>query len=296
MEKNSYVNRTYKDALFKKVFKDKQVILDLYNAIRKTDYTDVAAVQVNTIDRVVFLGTENDVSFIIDDILNIYEHQSTQNRNMPIRGLLYLAELYKDYIRENELDIYGNRRVQLPKPIYLVFYNGTEEQPDYEEIYLKDAFKETEVPDSNFLDFKAVMLNINYGHNKELMEQCRPLKEYAIFVDMIRENLDRGMKIQQAAHKTVEKCLEKGILKDILLKEKGEIGDMITICYDEELHRKREAEYHEEIGEERGIKIGEHRGEKRANLKIALWMKQKGMTKEEIKEATELELDEIEKL
>ncbi|MDO4169828.1 MAG: Rpn family recombination-promoting nuclease/putative transposase [Lachnospiraceae bacterium] len=284
MEKNSYVNRTYKDALFKKVFKDKQAILNLYNAIRKTHYTNAEAVHVNTIDRVVFLGMENDVSFIIDDILNIYEHQSTQNRNMPIRGLLYLAELYKDYIRENELDIYGNQRIQLPKPIYLVFYNGTEEQPDYEEIYLKDAFRETELPYSDFLDFKAVMLNINYGHNKELMERCRPLKEYAIFVDMIRKNLDRGMKIQQAAHKTVEKCLKKGILKDILLKEKGEIEDMITICYDEELHKRREAEYHEEVGEHR------------ANLKIALWMKQKGMTKEEIKEATELELDEIEKL
>lgn len=154
------------------------------------------------------------------------------------------------------------------------------------------------------MNIKAVMLNINYGHNKELMERCRPLKDYAIFVDMIRKNLDRGMKIQQAAHKTVEKCLEKGILKDILLKEKGEIEDMITICYDEELHRKREAEYHEEIGERRGIEIGEHRGEKRgigigekrANLKIALWMKQKGMTKEEIREATELELSEIEEL
>ena len=74
MEKTSDVNRTYKDALFKKVFKDQQAILDLYNAIRKTHYTDVEAVHVNTIDRVVFLGMENDVSFIIDDRLNIYEH------------------------------------------------------------------------------------------------------------------------------------------------------------------------------------------------------------------------------
>ena len=101
---------------------------------------------------------------------------------MPIRGLLYLAELYKNYIRGNELDIYGKQRVQLPKPIYVV--------------------------------------NINYGHNKELMERCRPLKEYAIFVDMIRKYLEKGMGIQQAAHKTVEQCLKKGILKDILLKEK----------------------------------------------------------------------------
>ena len=123
MEKTSDVNRTYKDALFKKVFKDQQAILDLYNAIRKTHYTDPEAIRVNTIDRVVFLGMENDVSFIIDDCLNICEHQSTINKNMPIRGLLYLAELYKNYIRGNELDIYGKQRVQLPKPIYVVNIN-----------------------------------------------------------------------------------------------------------------------------------------------------------------------------
>ena len=292
MEKTSDVNRTYKDALFKKVFKDQQAILDLYNAIRKTHYTDAEAVHVNTIDRVVFLGMENDVSFIIDDRLNIYEHQSTINRNMPIRGLLYLAELYKDYIRENELDIYGKQRIHLPKPIYLVFYNGTEEQLDYVEIYLKDAFEESKMLEDDFLDFKAVMLNINYGHNKELMERCRPLKEYAIFVDKIRKYLDRGMDIGQAAHRTVEECLKKGILKDILWKEKGEIEDMITICYDEELHKKKEAEYHEEIGERRGIGIGANQ----EKIKFALWMKQRGMTKEEIKEATELELGEIENL
>ena len=292
MGKTSFVNRTYKDALFKKVFKNQEAILDLYNAIGQTHYTDVEAVHVNTIDRVVFLGMENDVSFIIDDILNIYEHQSTKNKNMPIRGLLYLAELYKDYIWENGLDIYGKRKIHLPKPIYLVFYNGTEDQPDYEEIYLKDVFRESETSEDDFLDFKAVMLNINYGHNKELMERCRPLKEYAIFVDTIRKYLEKGMEIQKAAHKTVEKCLKKGVLKEILLKEKGEIEDMITICYDEELHKKREAEYHEELGEKRGIKMGEER----TNLKIALWMKKKGMSNGEIQEATGLKLDEIEEL
>ena len=59
MEKTSCVNRTYKDALFKKVFKNQEAILDLYNAIGKTHYTDADAVHVNAIDRVVFLGMES---------------------------------------------------------------------------------------------------------------------------------------------------------------------------------------------------------------------------------------------
>ena len=59
-----------------------------------------------------------------------------------------------------------------------------------------------------------------------------------------------------AAKKAVEECIEHGILKDILLKEKGVIEDMITVCYDEEIHKMREAEYNQELGEERGKEIG----------------------------------------
>ena len=55
-----------------------------------------------------------------------------------------------------------------------------------------------------------------------------------------------------AAKRAVEECIEHGILKDILLKEKGVIEDMITVCYDEEIHKMREAEYNQELGEERG--------------------------------------------
>ncbi len=165
-------------------------------------------------------------------------------------------------------------------------------QPDYQEIYLKDAFRDIKMQDDVFLDFKAIMLNINYGHNKELMEKCQPLKEYAIFVDMIRKFLDSGMSIRQAAYKTVEKCLEKGILKDILSKEKGEIEDMITICYDEELHRKQEAKYHEEIGEKRG----EERGRKAEKQEIALKLWRNGNSMEEITTITSLTSEEIRQL
>ena len=76
------------------------------------------------------------------------------------------------------------------------------------------------------------MLNINYGYNKDLMERCKPLKKYAIFVDTIHKYLKQRM-TSIAAKKAVEECIEQGILKDILLKEKGVIEDMITVCYDE---------------------------------------------------------------
>ena len=138
-----YYNRTYKDVLFDKIFSDKKAILELYNAIAQTKYQDESMVSVNTIKRAVFLGIENDKSFIIDDILNIYEHQSTVNPNMPVRGLMYLSELYRQFIYENQLDIYGSKQVSLPQPVYIVFYNGEKKQPERQIISLRSAFNES---------------------------------------------------------------------------------------------------------------------------------------------------------
>ena len=41
-------------------------------------------------------------------------------------------------------------------------------------------------------------VNINYGHNRKLMEKCRRLEEYAIFVDMVRKNLAAGAPLEEA--------------------------------------------------------------------------------------------------
>ncbi len=287
-----YYNRTYKDVLFDMIFSDKKAILELYNAIAQTDYNDVSAVSVNTIKRAVFLGIENDKSFIIDDILNIYEHQSTVNPNMPVRGLMYLSELYRQFIYENQLDIYGSKQVTLPQPVYIVFYNGERKQPERKIISLRSAFDENCTIANQFLDFKAVMLNINYGYNQELMDRCRPLKEYAIFVDTIRKYLKTENKPAIAAKKAVEECIEHGILKNILLKEKGVIENMITICYDEEIHKMREAEYNQELGEARGKQLGAQQSKQQ----IAKRMKQAGMSFEQIMNITELSKSELEKL
>lgn len=282
--------------LFDKIFSDKKAILELYNAIAQTEYQDESMVSVNTIKRAVFFGIENDKSFIIDDILNIYEHQSTVNPNMPVRGLMYLSELYRQYIYENQLDIYGSKQIFLPQPVYIVFYNGERKQPERQIISLKSAFNEDSSTLNNFLDFKAVMLNINYGYNKELMERCKPLKEYAIFVDTIRKHLKTENKPAIAAKKAVEECIEQGILSDILLKEKGVIEDMITVCYDEEIHKMREAEYNQELGEERGKEIGKEIGKQLGKQQIVKKMYNAGMSIEQIIDITELTKQEVEKL
>ena len=87
------VNRNYKDRLFKAVFGSadrKEYALSLYNAINDTSYSDSSELTLYMIEDSVYMGMRNDVSFIFDNAINLYEQQSTYNPNMPLRGLLSL--------------------------------------------------------------------------------------------------------------------------------------------------------------------------------------------------------------
>lgn len=101
------INRKYKDRLFRFVFRDKKDLLELYNAINGTDYHDAEELEVNTLEDVLYLGMKNDMSFLLDTSMSLYEHQSTWNENMPLRGLLYFAELYQRYLEENGYRLTG---------------------------------------------------------------------------------------------------------------------------------------------------------------------------------------------
>ena len=187
-------------------------------------------------------------------MMNLYEHQSTFNPNMPVRGLIYLCRLYEKYIVKNEIDIYTSSLKELPFPQYFVFYNGTEKEPDQQELKLSDMFKAPPVSRTPALECIATMLNINYGHNKELMEKCQRLREYAVFVETVRQELTSGTDFDQAVANAVDICINGNILKDILtdqdicingniLKDiltdqKAEVIQMILETYDKELHDK----------------------------------------------------------
>lgn len=105
--KHVFVQKKYRDALFRRIFNEKSVLLELYNALNQTDYDDADELIFYTIDDVIYLGYKNDVSFIVRGTLNLYEHQSTLNPNMPIRGLIYFGKQYESYIKQNNLNIYG---------------------------------------------------------------------------------------------------------------------------------------------------------------------------------------------
>ena len=80
----------------------KERLLDLYNALNGTSYSDPEELEVNTLEDAVYISIKNDISFLVGGTLNLYEHQSTYNPNLPIRGLIYLAHLYEGYIEDGK--------------------------------------------------------------------------------------------------------------------------------------------------------------------------------------------------
>ena len=123
-------DREYKDRLFRLVFNNKEDLLSLYNAVAGAQYEDPDELEINTLGNVLYLSMKNDISFLVSGTLNLYEHQSTYNPNMPMRGVLYFARLYGKIIAQNNINIYSSSPRKFPFPQHIVFYNGTENQPD----------------------------------------------------------------------------------------------------------------------------------------------------------------------
>ena len=262
MQESVSINRTYKDRLFKIIFEDKKELLSLYNALTGKNYQNPDELEINTIDDVIYMHLKNDMSFILDDWQNLFEQQSTFNPNQPLRGFFYFADLYK--VKYFGKKIYSTRLLKIPTPQYIVFYNGTTNMPDKKELRLSDAFQQpTEQPD---IEVVAHMLNINYGHNKELMERCQKLKEYAQFIDIIRHYLKENehWSNEQAISKAIDDCIKNNILRDILQKERLRVMASILSEFDEvgykEMIRQEAYEdaYEEayEEGVEYGVKYG----------------------------------------
>lgn len=252
--------RKYKDKLFRLVFREKKELLSLYNAVNGTAYDNPEDLEVNTLENAIYMNMKNDISFVFDVELNLYEHQSTYNPNMPLRDLLYIARLLEKITTDRSL--YGISLVQIPTPRFVVFYNGTEEQPERQILKLSDAF-EKKVAEPQ-IELKVLMLNINLGKNRELLEKCKTLREYMMYVTKVREYAVTE-NIQTAVEHAVNECIEQGILKDFLLKYKAEAIQMSIFEYDEEremqLIKESMRQVYSKEGREEGRKEGRKEGE-----------------------------------
>ena len=269
-------NRIYKSRIFAMLFSDRNELLKLYNAINGTSYDDPQLLQINTLENAVYMSMQNDVSFIIDMRLNLYEHQSTYSPNLPVRYLLYVADVYSDYTKD--MNLYGSRAVQLPTPKFVIFYNGEAEQPDRKELKLSELFTIPE-PDPS-LELKAVMLNINKGHNRKLMETCKTLQDYAEYTSRVRTYAVE-MSLDEAVERAITECIREGILADFLKKNRAEAKKVSIYEYDEERHMRQTRE--------EGIEDG-------VSQVAVNMLKLREFTDEQIKAATGLNQEQLDEL
>lgn len=251
------VNRIYKDRLYKMIFNDKSELLKLYNAINGTHYDDPAMLTITTLDNAIYMTMENDLSFIIDMRLALYEQQSTVNPNLPLRFLMYITDIYSAYTKD--MNIYGSKKVQIPLPSFVIFYNGVKSQPDRTEFLLSELFHPT--TDQPALELKAVMLNINKGHNQELMNSCHTLRDYSEYVARIR-TYSAEMPLTDAVEKAITECIHENILRDFLLKNRAEAKAMSIYEYDEEKTLR--------MFREEGYEDGERNGKIQATIEMCL--------------------------
>jgi hypothetical protein len=251
------VNRIYKDRLYKMIFNDKSELLKLYNAINGTHYDDPAMLTITTLDNAIYMTMENDLSFIIDMRLALYEQQSTVNPNLPLRFLMYITDIYSAYTKD--MNIYGSKKVQIPLPSFVIFYNDVKSQPDRTEFLLSELFHPT--TDQPALELKAVMLNINKGHNQELMNACHTLRDYSEYVARIR-TYSAEMPLTDAVEKAITECIHENILRDFLLKNRAEAKAMSIYEYDEEKTLR--------MFREEGYEDGERNGKIQATIEMCL--------------------------
>lgn len=222
-------NRNYKDTLFRMIFREPDALLDLYNAINGTTYDDVTKLKVVTLENAIYMNMKNDVAFLIDCRLNLYEQQASLNPNMPLQNLFYVAREYQNLVDDKSL--YASSVIKVPTPNFIVFYNGSSEQPERLEMRLSDLFETSVIEPA--LELKVTQLNIRIGHNKELMGKCSALKEYSQYVEKVKQYVGL-MDLDKAVEQAVQECIREGILANFLAKNRAEAVSVSIFEYDEE--------------------------------------------------------------
>ena len=293
------VIRNYMDTLFRMLYRNKKRLLSLFNAVNGTQYDNPDDLTITTLEGVLYLGMKNDVSCIIDMMMQLYEHQSTVNPNMPLRNLFYVSDLLQKYIYEEGIDIYSRKQIKIPTPKFVVFYNGDEEQPERKEIRLSKAFS-ANTGETN-MELVVLQININKGQNEELKAACKTLQEYAEFTERAREHR-KEMELEDAIRTTIDECIRDGILKDFLLKNKAEVYHMCLYEFDVELHERVLREEEREEGRLEGIREGRLAGQQEGMQNGKKFAKQvfkafmSGKTPETIAEELNVPLEEVKNL
>lgn len=298
MKKENQVNKEHKDRLFNYIFgrpENREWTLSLYNAVNESHYTDASLIEFNTLKDVLYIGMRNDTSFLIVGTMNVYEHQSSYNPNMPLRQLEYVSKLFSGYISDHKLNKYGESVIKLPTPKLVVFYNGTKECPDEKFLYLSDSFEPVGVESD--VEVKVRMLNINAGRNKKIMQACKPLAEYAWFIEQFRQKQKENADIVEAMNLVIKQMPADYQIRPFLVKHQAEVCGMLDTEYNEAEIKELFKEDGRREGRVEGRAEGRAEGRVEGSKQIVLSLLSKGkITDKDAAEELGITTEELAKL
>ena len=286
-------NRKYKDSVFVDLFSTdrtaKANFLALYNALHGTDYRSTGILKNIRLKQVLYMSFANDVSYLIDHkIIVLAEHQSTINPNMPIRCLEYITRLYEQFYQSKEK--YSRKQLAIPTPEFYVFYNGKEPYTGKGLLKLSDSFSQKH--DEYALELSVKVVNINYDKGNYILQQCKILEEYSLFVEAVRRNstVDK----EHGFEKAIKECIQNNILKEYLRRKSKEVLNMLIGEYDYATDIAVQREESFDMGLERGIAEGKAEGARQKALETAKNLLNFGLSRENIAKATGLSQVEVE--
>ena len=100
------------------------------------------------------------------------------------------------------------------------------------------------------------MLNINYGKNKQLMDVCSPLREYAWLVDAVRRHQAEMNNLEAAVDTAIDEMPDDFLIKTFLIGNRAEVKSMFLLEYDEKRAKEQERQEGREEGRlERSIDV-----------------------------------------
>ena len=246
-------NREYKDSVFTLLFSEKDKLIELYNAIENTNYGPDTEIEITTLRNALFMEQINDISFVIDGkIVVLIEHQSTINENMPLRMLIYIARVYEKICKDK--DLYRTRQITIPRPEFIVLYNGRNEMPDTQTLKLSDMFAKYGEKNPIELELEVRIYNINKGRNTEIARRSATLNGYELFVYMVRKYEKETKNLEEAIIFAINECISRNILKEFLQAHSSEVRNMVFTEWKTEEAQKVWKQEGKEEGREEGAK------------------------------------------
>jgi len=305
-------NRKYKASVFSALFSDPDLLRELYCALEGVSLAPDVQVSINTLENVLYMDLYNDISFEIGGkLIVLVEHQSTVNPNLALRLFLYAARVLEKTIKGKK--IYSEKKLSIPWPEFFVLYNGEKPYPDEIVLRLSDLFYkpyELGLPEkvNPLLELEVKVININEGKNEAIVNRCKKLSEYSIFIAKARSLKKEFTNKEEAINEVIKYCHKRGILKEFLeiygsevlnmLLTEWNIEDAKEVWYEE----AREDGLAEGVAKGRAKGLAEGRAEGRAEasnevkLEIARNLLAKGSTPEFVREITGLDTETIQNL